>query len=97
VDHDGMLVESVSNDPELDLEALAAELVAQVRVISSDHRDLDVGDVQLFTLTTDRFTIMVGSLVEGFYLLLVMNGEGSYGRARFELRRALLAFEEDLI
>ena len=41
VAEDGIAVESVSSDPDLDLEVLAAELVAQVRSISDNHRELD--------------------------------------------------------
>jgi len=94
---DGIPVESVNTDPALDLEVLAAELIAQVRTISDDHRELNVGDVRQLTVTTDRFTLMVTHVGEGYYLLLVLQDNSSYGRARFELRRARLLFEPDLI
>lgn len=97
VDGDGIPVESVSADPDLDLEMLAAELVAQLRSIADDHRDLGVGEVSQFSVSTDRLTLMVGAVAPGYYLLLVLDPRGSYGRARFELRRARLQFESDLI
>ena len=93
---DGIAVESVSSDPDLDLEVLAAELVSQARSISENHRELDVGDVQQLSVTTDRLTLMVSSVTADYYLLLVLGPEGNYGRARFELRRARLLLEEDL-
>ncbi len=93
---DGMLVESFSSDPDLDLEVLAAELVSQVRSISNNHRELDVGEVQQLSVTTDRLTLMVSSVASDYYLLLVLGPEGNYGRARFELRRARLLLERDL-
>jgi predicted regulator of Ras-like GTPase activity (Roadblock/LC7/MglB family) len=96
VAQDGIPVESVNNDPGLDLEVLAAELIAQVRVISGDHRELNVGEVRHLAVTTDRFTLMVSGVAEGYYLLLVLADSSSYGRARFELRRARLQFEPDL-
>ena len=94
---DGIPVESLSSSTELDLETLAAELVAQARAISDDHRELNVGDVRQLAVTTDRFTLMVTNVAEGYYLLLVLQDNSSYGRARFELRRARLLFEPDLI
>ena len=94
---DGIAVESVSSDPELDLEVLAAELVAQARSITEDHRELAVGEVQQFTVTTDRLTLMVSAVAPDYYLLLVLGPEGNYGRARFELRRARLTLEKDLV
>jgi len=93
---DGIAVESVSSDPNLDLEVLAAELVAQARSITEDQRELHVGEVQQLSVTTDRLTLMVSSVAADYYLLLVLGPEGNYGRARFELRRARLLLEADL-
>jgi len=93
---DGIPVESLSSRSDLDLETLAAELVAQAQAISSDHRELGVGEVQQFSVTTDRYTFVVSSVADDYYLLLVLGKRGSYGKARFELRRARLLFEGDL-
>ena len=93
---DGIAVESVSSDPDLDLEVLAAELVAQARAIAENHRELEVGEVQQFAVTTDRLTLMVSSVATDYYLLLVLGPDGNYGRARFELKRARLLFEGEL-
>lgn len=93
---DGMPVESVSSDPDLDLEVLAAELISQVRSITENHRELEVGEVQQLSVTTDRLTLMVSSVASDYYLLLVLGPEGNYGKARFELRRARLLLESDL-
>ncbi|MBP7754925.1 MAG: hypothetical protein GX178_09975 [Acidobacteria bacterium] len=96
VDRDGIPVESVSSDPALDLEVLAAEMLAQVRLISDQSRELAVGAVEQFTVTTDRIALLLSAVASEYYLLLVLHPEGSYGRARFELKRARLLFEGDL-
>jgi len=96
VGKDGMPVESHDSFG-IDIETLAAELLTQVRAISDDHRELDIGPVRQFAVTTDRHTVMLSALTEEYYLLLVMGGEASVGRARYELRRASLDFEDDLI
>jgi predicted regulator of Ras-like GTPase activity (Roadblock/LC7/MglB family) len=93
---DGIPVESFSSDPDLDLDVLAAELVAQARSISENHRELHVGEVQQLSVMTDRLTLMVSSVAADYYLLLVLGPEGNYGKARFELRRARLLLEADL-
>jgi hypothetical protein len=49
-----------------------------------------------FSVTTDELTLMLSSVSDDYYLLLVMGPEGSYGRARFELRRARLLLADDL-
>ena len=94
---DGIPVESVSSDPALDIEVLAAELVSQARSINENHRQLDVGEVQQLSVMTDRLTLIVSAVTGDYYLLLVLGPEGNYGRARFELRRARLALEQDLL
>jgi predicted regulator of Ras-like GTPase activity (Roadblock/LC7/MglB family) len=93
---DGMPVETFNSNPDLELDVLAAEMISQVRSISSNHRELEVGDVQQLSVTTDRMTLMVSSVASDYYLLLVLGPEGNYGKARFELRRARLLLEEDL-
>lgn len=93
---DGIPVESINGDPDLDLEALAAELITQVRAIGDDHREMAVGAVRHFAVTTDQMTLMVSSVSDHYYLLLVLDPEASTGRARFELRRARLLLEDDL-
>ena len=96
VARDGIPVESVGSGPGMDLEALAAEMISQARAISDNHRELEVGDVQQLSVTTERVTLMVSTVTPDYYLLLVLGPEGNYGRARFELRRARLLLENDL-
>ncbi len=93
---DGMPVESVSSRSDLDLEALAAELMTQVRTISQNHQELAVGQVRHLAVTTDSFLLMVTGITEEYSLILVLPAEANAGRARFELRRAQLLFEGDL-
>jgi len=97
VDGDGITVESVLTNGSIDLEALAAELLAQTQTIARDHRELKMGELRQLSVTTDRYTVLVSSLVSDYSLLLVLGSEGSFGKARYELRRALLQFEPDLI
>lgn len=93
---DGIPVESVCSDESLDLEMLSAELVAQVRAMAENHRELAVGPVRQFSVSTDRLTFMVSAVTDSYYLLLVLGRDNSQGRARFELRRARLLFEGEL-
>ena len=94
---DGMMVESVASDPELDLEILSAELLSQVASISTDQSELGAGSVEQFSVTTREVTILISRVAAGYYLLLLLEHQGNYGKARFELRRARLELEDDLI
>jgi predicted regulator of Ras-like GTPase activity (Roadblock/LC7/MglB family) len=96
VDHDGMPVESLSSAPELDLETVAAEMVAQARTIAQQQKELSVGEVRQYTVTGARLTFVLSSLGGGYWLLAALAPETILGRARFELKRATLLFENDL-
>jgi len=93
---DGIPVATAKRDDGFDPEALAAELLTQVRAISDEQRDLAVGEVDQYSVSTDRYTILIGLMQAGYYLLLVQGRDSSFGRARFEMRRARLLFEDDL-
>lgn len=94
---DGIAVETLTREDSLDLEILAAELMSQVRAVTQNHQELSVGAVKNFSVMTNRFILMIGALTEDYFLLLVLKAGANSGRARFELRRAVLQFEEDLI
>lgn len=97
VDGDGIPIESVSSYPDLDLEALAAELINQVRTMADSYSELSVGELTHYSVATGELTVMVSCVAPGYYLLLVLGRGGNHGRARFELRRARLLLEKDLI
>lgn len=93
---DGIAVDTLRLEPGVDLELLTAELMSQVRAVANHHQDLAVGKIRAFSVTTDRYVLMISALTDDYYLLLVLHAGGNAGRARFELRRAVLLFEDDL-
>lgn len=96
IGEDGIPVESINSNPNLDLEVLAAELIAQVKTMHASYSELAAGGFRQCSITTDRMTLVVSSLGQGYYLLLVLDREASIGQARFELRRARLLLEPEL-
>ena len=94
---DGITVESFSSTSDLDLDLLAAELINQIRDVSQDQQEVAAGEVLQFSVATDHVTVVVSSVSDSYYLLLVLAGGANEGRARFELKRARLLLEDDLI
>lgn len=97
VGRDGIPVESVCRDQDLDLEMLAAELVAQAQALAQYQDEFATGLLHQLMVTTERSQYIVSRINDGYYLLLVAGQHSNLGRARYELRRASLLFEEDLI
>ncbi len=97
---DGIRVESCTGTDELgelNTDNLAVELLTQLKTISQDHGELGLGEVFEYSLATERFSVMLGRVAPNYYLMLVLTVGASVGRARFELRRAPLVFEKDLL
>lgn len=93
---DGIAVEMTASDS-VDVEVLAAEMVAMAQGIASEQRALGVGMTDRLEVATEVYSVILQRLREDYYLLLVVDAGVPVGRARFELRRAAPAFEEDLV
>lgn len=93
---DGITIESVGEDG-LDVEVLAAEFVSMARGIASEQRALAVGETQRLEIATDRYGVILTRVRNGYYLLLAVEAGQPLGRARFEMRRAALGLESDLL
>ena len=96
VAEDGIPIESVSASPDLDLEVVAAEMVTLARAISKEQKELSVGTVRQFTVAGEKMTFLLSRVGGRNWLLAALRPEAALGRARFELKRAELLFEEDL-
>jgi predicted regulator of Ras-like GTPase activity (Roadblock/LC7/MglB family) len=98
---DGLLVEKhglveKQSGGNLDFEALGAEVVAQAQGLSDERRGLDLGELRQWTLVTDRFVVLLNRLDKESLLVAVLEPDAPLGRARYELRRARLLFEDVL-
>jgi predicted regulator of Ras-like GTPase activity (Roadblock/LC7/MglB family) len=94
VSGDGLLVETVQHPqwggPPLDLDMLAAELVALARSMSENHREFGGDRVRGLSLVTERLHVSLSVIDDAFFLLAATDNAASLGRVRFELRRAPL-------
>jgi predicted regulator of Ras-like GTPase activity (Roadblock/LC7/MglB family) len=93
---DGISIESVGGE-DLDLEVLAAEMVSMAQGIGTEQRGLRIGETTRFEVVTEAYALVLTRVREGYYLLLVVEAGHPLGRARFEMRRAALDFQDDLI
>ena len=92
---DGIAIESVKND-DFPLESLSAELSSFLKTLRTARTDLDTGDLEQFVLTTQKYITFLSRVTAEYFILMVLSREGNYGRARFELRRAKYALQDEL-
>ena len=81
------------------------DYTAGPRIVDANTRDamvatnteLDTGDVLQFTLVTEKYITFLSEVTPEYYILLVLQPDGNYGRARFELSKAKHLLRDELV
>ncbi|HEU4887492.1 MAG TPA: hypothetical protein VFV49_06380 [Thermoanaerobaculia bacterium] len=92
---DGIAVEAV-NASSVPLDVLGAEFGGFVKSIRHADTELDTGEVLQFALVTERYITFLSEVTNEYYILLVLQPDGNYGRARFELSKAKHLLRDEL-
>lgn len=93
---DGIAIETVTTD-QVPLDALGAEFGGFVKSIRHANTELDTGEVLQFALVTEKYITFLSAVTSEYYILLVLQPDGNYGRARFELSKAKHVLRDELI
>ena len=93
---DGIAIDSV-NDKGVPLETLGAEFGSFIKSIRLSNTELDTGEVEQFSLVTERYITFLSSVTSDYFVLMVLSPDGNYGRARFELLKAKHTLRDELI
>lgn len=93
---DGIAVETVG-DRSIPLDVLGAEFGSFIKSIQHTNTELETGEVLQFSLVTEKFITFLSEVTPEYYILLVLQPDGNYGRARFELAKAKVLLRDELI
>lgn len=93
---DGQVVESVSKGGGQDLQGVASDLAALLKVGAYCARKLDGGDLDHMTMTTETIAVLAVSVGPGHYLACVLDAGGNVARARMQIRRRKSEIHEEL-
>lgn len=86
---DGFIIEQwADSDCHLSLEAVAAETATLLRQTQTSSSDLGTGSLEEINLRTEHFYVLTQRITDDYFLCLVLAPYGSFGRARFQLRKA---------
>lgn len=92
---DGIAIETVKN-ADFPLDGMGAELSSFLKTLQTARTDLDTGDLEQFALTTAKYVTFLSRVIADYFILMILTRDGNYGRARFELRRARRALQNEL-
>lgn len=90
---DGVLVDCLVEDPETDVETLAAEYPTLLRIAERTSEDAGGGRLVELILVSDNAVTVARSISSGHFLVLVTTVHDQIGRARYELRQAAWEIE----
>lgn len=92
---DGIAIESI-NTGGVPLDSLGAEFGSFIKSIRLSNTELNTGDVEQFSLTTEKFVTFLSAVTPEYFILMVISRDGNYGRARFELMKARHVLRDEL-
>jgi len=93
---DGIAVETI-NDHNVPLDVLGAEFGSFIKSIRHANTELNTGEVLQFSLITEKYITFLSEVTPDYYILLVLQPDGNYGRARHELAKAKYLLRDELI
>lgn len=94
---DGIAIDSYVSAEGLPMDSLAAETGALVKAAQAGRALTDHAEVSEITLASGRSAAVLCRVTEEYYLLLLLARDGNFGRGRFELRKAAVTLEKELL
>jgi len=94
---DGQVLEAVAKGGAHDLQMIAVDLAALLKVGAYCARKLDGGDLDHVTMATDSLAVLAVALGPAHYLATVLDGGGNIARARMQIRRRKSEIAEELL
>jgi len=105
--HNGVFREALASIRDKVAGTLAVSLISldgiPIETINADSVPLDVigaefgGFIKSVRLFTEKYITLLSAVTPEYFLLLVMQPDGNYGRARHELARAKHTLRDELV
>ena len=84
MDADGIAIETyIQDDSTLDVQTMSVEYARIVNETQSVAETLDSGDLRELTINTQQSTIIIRVVQPGYYLVMLLEGGGNTGKARY--------------
>ena len=86
--YDGIAIDQFfAPDEELDLQMVVVEYSNVLKEIRKTADILSLGDMEEISIRTDRFIIVIRMLNEEYFVALVINRDGNFGKGRYLMTR----------
>jgi predicted regulator of Ras-like GTPase activity (Roadblock/LC7/MglB family) len=93
---DGIAVaRATASGASVDLDGVAAEYTTLLRKATRNTEGAALGQLRELVVAAEEFAYLIKPITSEYFLVLVLAAPEGLGRARFELRKAQLALEEE--
>ena len=94
---DGVVVAAAVRDGGPSQDVVAAAMADLFRKADAALRDAELGPIEELTVGSGEGHVVLREVAPGYLLAMSLERHGSLGRARFELRRAALVLQPELV
>ena len=86
--YDGIAIDQYfAPDEELDLQMVVVEYSNVLKEIRKTADILSLGDMEEISIRTDRFIIVIRILNDDYFVAMVINRDGNFGKGRYLMSR----------
>jgi predicted regulator of Ras-like GTPase activity (Roadblock/LC7/MglB family) len=86
--YDGIAIDQYfAPDEELDLQMVVVEYSNVLKEIRKTADILSLGDMEEISIRTDRFIIVIRILNDEYFVAMVINRDGNFGKGRYLMSR----------
>lgn len=97
IGRDGIAIERLAVTDEPNLDVATAQFTDIAKKLQVANAELEAGELREMIETTERYMVILSAVTPEYFLLMILSPEGSLGRARFELRKAVAIFHDELV
>jgi len=95
--YDGIPIEEYIQETVFDVQLLAVEYVNVMKEVKRSISVLKTGELEEILISTEQSRIIIRSICDDFFIILMLNGDGNYGKGRFLLKREIPGLREELV
>ena len=97
IGRDGIAIERLAISEEPNLDVATAQFTDIAKKLQIANAELEAGGLREMIERTERYLGVLSAVTPEYFLLMVLSPDGSRGRARYELRKAVAVFHDELV
>jgi len=94
---DGLPIEKVVRNQNLNMEMLTAEFTTVLRNSNQTGVEVNAGTPDELIILSGKMTVIMKTITPDYFFMMICNPDANLGRARFELKKAKYHLEKEFV